>query len=196
MKLVLPLFLLVTIALSLGWFLREYTGTPAVKAVTVEVPSPPIVQEKVRIEKIEVLTPVFIDRIRYIERDVGTAVRIYDPVYTSLEDWQSVEELQDFLDSDDTDSHVILRSQTGGDISFTGQCEDFALQLRDRAAAIGKNLEVIAIDRTEFNKWKSYFGDKSLKNGDYHALNMAIIGNEIWYVEPQQDVCWHTMYLD
>jgi hypothetical protein len=184
------------VALAAGWLLGVTTQQPAVKAVTVEVPSPPIVQEKVRIEKVEVTTPVFIDRIRYIERDIGTAVTIYDPVYTSLEDWQSVEELRAFLDADDTESNVTIISQTGGQISFTGQCEDFALQLRARAAAIGKNLEIIAINSAELNKWKSYFGNKSLSNGDYHALNMAIIGNEIWYVEPQQDICWHAMYLD
>jgi hypothetical protein len=179
-KSILLVSIFVLVALAAGWLLGVTTQQPAVKAVTVEVPSPPIVQEKVRIEKVEVTTPV----------------SIYDPVYTSLEDWQSVEELRAFLDADDTESNVTIISQTGGQISFTGQCEDFALQLRARAAAIGKNLEIIAINSTELNKWKSYFGNKSLSNGDYHALNMAIIGNEIWYVEPQQDICWHAMYLD
>jgi hypothetical protein len=188
--------ILLTATLAAGWILGATTQAPQIKAVTVEVPAAPIIQEKVRIEKIEILTPVFIDRIRYIERDIGTAVRVYDQVYNDLEDWQSAAELKTFLDADDTDSNVIIRSQSGGSINFEGQCEDFALQLRERAAAIGKNLEIIAIDSTELNKWRAYFGNIIIAPGTYHALNMAIIGNEIWYIEPQKDVCWQALYLD
>jgi hypothetical protein len=187
---------LILALLAAGWILGVKTQSPDVKILTVEVPSTPIVQEKVRVEEIEVEKPVFIDRIRYIERDIGTAVRLIDYVYTDLADWESVGELQAFLDADDTDTDVIMTNRAGGVIEFNGQCEDYAIQLRARAAAIGKNLEVIAIDSTEYNKWLSYFGGSGITSGTYHALNMAIIGNEIWYVEPQKDLCWHALNLD
>ncbi len=187
---------LILALIAAGWILGVKTQQPDVKILTVEVPSPPIVQEEVRLEKIEVVKPVFIDRIRYIERDIGTAVKLLDFVYTDLADWESARELQAFLDADDTDTNVTMTNRAGGIIEFTGQCEDYAIQLRARAAAIGKNLEVIALDSTEYNKWLSYFGSSEITSGTYHALNMAIIGNEIWYVEPQKDVSWQALYLD
>jgi hypothetical protein len=130
--------------------------------------------------------PVYveIEKSIYVEREVEVPVM--------LKDWNSVEELEEFLANDDTEEHIILTAGSDGKINFDGQCEDFALQLRDRAMAINKYLSVIALHPEEYRKW---YG-KQLKSNEYHAICMARIGNEFWYIEPATDKHWLALYLD
>ncbi len=109
--------------------------------------------------------------------------------YVVLTDWESPEELQAFLAEDDSNRHVYLKAGTDGIIKFDGQCEDLSIQLRDRAMAKGKFLSVIVLHPTEYLKWYGV-------DGGYHAINMAIIGNEFWYIEPRTDKAWATLRLD
>ncbi len=109
-----------------------------------------------------------------------------------LTDWESVAELRQFLDMDETDTHVFLKADEAGVIKLTNQCEDLALQLRDRAMEQGKYLSVIALSPDEYLKW---YGEVR-PPGSYHAICMARIGNEFWYVDPSDDRHWLALYLD
>jgi len=109
-----------------------------------------------------------------------------------LDDWSSVEELEAFLEEDDTDRHVYLKAGSDGVVRFNNQCEDKAFQLRDRAEAIGKRLETEVLDRYEYYKWYKVW----LKKNRYHVINKALIGNEWWYIEPSSDRLWLGLYLD
>ena len=146
--------------------------------------------------------PEVVTRIKYINRYIEKPVyvEIEKPIYVErkvevpvmLKDWNSVGELEEFLAIDDTEGHIILIAGSDGKINFNAQCEDFALQLRDRAMAIDKYLSVIALPPEEYKKW---YG-KRLKSNEYHAICMARIGNEFWYVEPATDEYWLALYLD
>jgi hypothetical protein len=151
----------------------RYVETP----VYIEVEKPVLVDRPVEVAK-----PV------YIERKVEVPVEV--PVM--LRDWDSLEQLEDFLRDDDTDQRIILSADSQGNINFNGQCEDFALQLRDRAMAIGRYLSIQTLDSQEYAKW---YGQR-LKPNEYHAICMARIGNEFWYIEPQTDKHWLALYLD
>ncbi len=154
----------------------SHTVTRLVK-VEVEKPVPVVSQLKT----IEVIKPVYIENTIEVPYEV--------PV--KLKDWDSVEQLQDFLKNDDTDQRIILTTDSNGAVKFDGQCEDFALQLRDRAMAIGMYLSVQVLHPEEYRKWYP-----SATTDAYHAICMARIGNEFWYIEPSTDQCWLAMYLD
>jgi len=148
--------------------------------VYIEVDKPAPVEKPVYI--IEVEKPII------IEREVKVLVEV--PVI--LKDWNSVEELEEFLINDDTDKRVILSVDSEGKINFDNHCEDYALQLRDRAMDIGRHLSIAALHPEEYEKW---YGER-LTPGQYHAIAMARIGNEFWYIDPQTDEHWLALYLD
>ena len=144
----------------------------AVKTVSVEKP----------VRTIEVIQPI------YIEKKVPVPLEV--PVL--LKDWDSPEQLFEFLKNDDTDQSITFIADSRGLISLNGQCEDFALQLRDRAMAAGMYLSVVALPPQEYEKW---YG-QPVRADQYHAICMARIGNEFWYIEPTTDECWLALYLD
>ena len=109
------------------------------------------------------------------------------PHRQGLSDWDSVLELEVFLALDD--APLVLVADSTGKISFEGQCEDFAFQLRDRARLWGRNLDVEILTPQEF---RQYYG----RSGGYHAINKAVIGNEWWYVDKQENKLWHVLNLD
>ena len=130
------------------------------------------------------LTEYVAERVdHYVSYPIQAPVEVIKEVevFRELTDWDSVEELEAFLEQDDTDKRIVLKASSDGVIKFNGQCEDYALQLRDRAMAQGKYLSIIVLE---------------VKDNRYHALCMARIGNEFWYVEPKTDECWLGLYLD
>jgi len=115
--------------------------------------------------------------------------------YQKTTEFESLDELQVFLKTDNTDHHIVFKCGKDGKVSFNNQCEDYAIQLRNRAQTIGKHIEVIPIDYSEYRKWNSKFEVK-LRYGQYHMINMAIIGNDCYYIEPQTDNTWMALHLD
>jgi len=108
------------------------------------------------------------------------------------QDFTSLEELELFLEADDTDSHIFLTCGADGKVAFNNQCEDLAFQLRDRAEDIGKRLETEVLDRNEYYKWYRIW----LPKDTYHVIVKAVIGNDWYYIEPGTDKCWIGLYLD
>jgi hypothetical protein len=170
-----------------GYHVAENTE-PVVITQTEYVTLPPQVIEKPVYIEAEVIKEV--EKPVYLDREVIEEVEIEVPV--QLEDWESSDELKAFLAGDDTDKHIILSADENGVIKFNGQCEDFAFQLRDRAMAQGKYLSVISLNPHEYLKW---YG-KSVGSLEYHAICMARIGDELWYVEPSNDRYWLALHLD
>lgn len=105
------------------------------------------------------------------------------PHRQGLSDWDSLFELQCFLALDD--APLVL---TSGE-SFSGQCENYAFQLRDRAREWGRLLDVELLTPQEVVKYYH-------RRGGVHAINKAVIGNEWWFVEPQTGEVWNPYILD
>lgn len=129
-----------------------------------------------------------VDRPIYIEKEIEVPHEI--PVM--LKDWDTLEQLAEFLKNDDTDRRLILQADSNGTIALNGQCEDLALQLRDRAMAIGRYLSIQVLNPKEYEKWYGL----TVRPDIYHAICMARIGNEFWYIEPANDKHWLALYLD
>lgn len=99
-----------------------------------------------------------------------------------LHDWGNLAELRQFLKEDNTDSCVYARANEQGVIVFDSCCVDQAEHLRDEAAKIGRNLEVIPVTPKEYRR---IFG---ASKDEYHAVCMARIGDYFYAVEPDNDM--------
>ena len=155
-----------------------------------QVPEPTIEYvERVVIQEVEV--PVYIEKVVTVTETVEVIRGIVKEVPVRLTDWE-LDELRAFLEQDDTDSVVYLTPDKDGVFKFANRCEVFALQLIDRVAEQGKRLFFVPLHRMEYYKWYN----KTLKEGSYHAVCGAIIGNEFWYIEPSTDRCWHSLNLE
>ena len=108
-----------------------------------------------------------------------------------LKDWDSVLELECFLAMDDGEP-LVIRAGADGKVSFSGHCEDFAFQLRNRAMAWGKYLDVEIITQDEYY---DHFKER-LPSNVVHAINKAVIGNEFWFVDKTSGDIWHQYNLD
>ncbi len=120
---------------------------------------------------------------------VATAESAVEPI---LSDWTSIQELEAFLEQDDTDHYIYLIADKDGIVKFNGQCEDADMQLRNRAMQWGRFLSIEVLDTAEYQKW--YGGVLPYNNS--HAICSAITGNEIWFIEPSTDRHWLAWDLD
>ena len=109
-------------------------------------------------------------------------VYYYIEVPVELEDWESLSELEQFLEEDDTDSLITLKAGTDGEIKLGDYCVTQAEQLRDRAAQVGKNLEVVPLSPREYRR---IFLDRRT---EYHAVCMARVGHSYYLIETDNDV--------
>jgi len=120
------------------------------------------------------------DIIHYVDREVIKEVIVEKSI--ELGEFTSVAELRAWLDEDDTDEHVYLVAGEDGVLrpSDKYDCDDYALQLQSRAAKSGFVMSVTIIEKQ----------DKP------HMINLASIGNDIYYIEPQTDQVWFHSHKD
>ena len=118
--------------------------------------------------------------------------------YVPLKHFESVDELDKFLASDNTDlgleikQTVNLKADSTGRIVFGGDCEDYAAQLQRRAAVIGKLLDTENLTPAEY--YAVYH--KSIPENEKHRINKTDIGNCTYYIEPTTDNYWIAARLD
>jgi len=120
------------------------------------------------------------DIIHYVDRVVIKEVVVEKPV--ELREFTSLEELKTWLAEDDTDRYIHLFA---GEDSVCRQsdkydCDDYAYQLQRRAAKSGFLMSVTIIE----------------KQGKPHMINLTCIGNDIYYIEPQEDKVWFYCHKD
>ena len=109
-------------------------------------------------------------------------VYYYIEVPVELEDWESLDELKQFIKVDDSDHHVYLTANSDGEIKLYDFCVSQAEHLRDEAAKVGKNLEVQVLSPQEYRR---IFGSKLTY---FHAVCMARVDNLYFCIEVQNDI--------
>jgi hypothetical protein len=118
--------------------------------------------------------------------------------YVQLKPFVSVDELDKFLSSDNTNLGLEskqaknIQADSSGTVNFGGDCEDYAAQLQRRAAAIGKLLDTETLTPPEYY----LYYHKSIPENEKHRINKADIGNFSYYIEPQTDRYWIAEILD
>ena len=72
-------------------------------------------------------------------------------------------------------------------------CDDYAREMQSAALADGYIVSFQIIGRSEYN---ALFKNKLPSSQPLHAINLAIIGNDIHYIEPQTGEITFAMHLD
>ncbi len=172
-----PLFAVGALALSL--YLGNSTSQPAVAS---EVPS--AISPVVECRLVETRT------VQYVDRPVTVVERIerVEKVPMELRNYRGLEELKQWLAGVNTNRTTIYFQRP----DVTIDCDDFALALQLKALSDGYVMSFQIIEPSEYN---SLFGTKIPSNA-LHAINLAIIDNSAYYVEPQTGEIVFAAYLD
>jgi hypothetical protein len=107
-------------------------------------------------------------RIEYVSKPVPVQLRMF----------VSLTELQHWLLQRTTTTRNLYFVPQGGGI----HCADYALTLQAMAAEDGYMLSFQIIDPSTYNP---LFRQSQISTSVLHAINLAIVGNEAYYIEPQ-----------
>ncbi len=97
-------------------------------------------------------------------------------------EFSSKEELEKWLAIDDVDESIYTFIRADGTTGSSDKydCDDYALELQRRASKAGYLMSATIIE----------------KGDDLHMINLAMIGNNAYYIEPQTDEIWLYCNLD
>lgn len=110
--------------------------------------------------------------------EVVKEVEVIREVPLKLREFDSLQEVEDWLADDDLNTRVVLKADAAGLINLKGACDYIALELQRRALEQGYLMSTEIVQR----------GDT------LHMLNSVVVGNNIYYVEPQTDEVWLAAY--
>ncbi len=118
--------------------------------------------------------------IQYVDRPV-TVVEYIDRVErvpVELHNYNGLEELKQWLARVNTNTTTIYFKRP----DTTVDCDDFALALQHKALADGYLMSFQIIEPSRYN---SLFESGKMPPNTLHAINLAVIGNNAYYIEPQ-----------
>ena len=115
-------------------------------------------------------------------------VPVVKEVPVRLRYFRDTDELESFLKESDADHHAYIRATEEGIIDLRKyDCDDYAIALQNHAEDAGFRMNIQIV--------KNY----KMPNGRFvagHTLNSTIIGNKLYFIEPQTDDYWLEAYLD
>ncbi len=118
--------------------------------------------------------------VQYVEKPVTVVdyIERVKRVPVELRNFSDLEELKQWLVGVDVNTTTIY-FQSPND---TLDCDDYAIALQQKALADGYLISLEIIETNEYNR---YFKNNELPPNSLHAINLAIIGNDAYYIEPQ-----------
>lgn len=127
-----------------------------------------------------VLSEVIVEK--EVIRQIEIVREIIIEMPTHQREFASTGELDEWLAANKVSDNVYVWDTSDGDTksSLKYDCDDFALDLQEQASKDGYMMSVTIIE----------------KDGLPHMINLAVIGNEIYYIEPQTDEVWFYCYRD
>lgn len=121
------------------------------------------------------------------------SVEVIKRVPVKLRYFKGTDELEKFLEESDADYRVYIKASKDGIIDFRKyDCEDYAIALRNQAHAKGFHMSIQVV----WHYRRPDTGELVMRYQEGHALNSTIIGNEMYFIEPQTDEYWLASYLD
>ncbi len=134
------------------------------------------------VKEVEVVKEIVKKEIEYrdVVREVVKEVTVEKLI--AQREFSSKEELEKWLGQDDTDEYIFYWVDDKGVPRTSDQydCDDYALQLQQRASEDGFLMSVSIVQ----------------KPAGPHMINLATIGNDVLYIEPQTDEVWFYSHLD
>ena len=133
-----------------------------------------------------------IEKVEYkpVEKDILSSIETPRP----LRDFQDLEELEQWLGNievRDIAEGVTAKEVNQGIKSF--DCDDYALKLQEKALREGYIMSFEIIYPSEYN---NLFKQGQIPAGTIHAINLVIIGNEVYYIEPKTREIVFVAHLD
>jgi len=137
-----------------------------------------VIVEKEVVREVEVVKEVVEKEIEY--RDIVKEVMIEKPI--EQREFVSKEELENWLAEDDGETTIYFFITPDGTTGSSDKydCDDYALDLQQSALKDGFLMSATIIEK----------GDQ------LHMINLAVIGNDVYYIEPQTDEVWFYAYRD
>ena len=145
----------------------------------------PGVQLGVESRLVSTSTVCYVDRpvteIKYVDR--------VERVPAKLREYRDLDELKQWLAKTNTSVKTIYFNSPG----MTADCDDFALELQQRALEDGyvMSFQIIKSDR-----YNSLFKISKISPDTLHAINLVVIGNSAYYIEPQTGEIAFALHLD
>jgi molybdopterin converting factor small subunit len=128
--------------------------------------------------------------IEYIEETVieREYVDVIQQVETEISNFKTLDELKGWMNN--TYNQATIRFQQADTVI---DCDDYAFEMQREALKDGYIISFEIISVSEYNELFSY---QLPETGSLHAINLAIIGNSVYYIEPQTGETVHAAYLD
>lgn len=166
--------------LALFLYLGNATSQPALASVIPGAISPVVESQLVATHTVQ-----------YIDRPVTVVERIerVERIPVELRDYQNLEELRQWLAKADQNITTIYFQRP----EVTVDCDDFALALQQKALADGYVMSFQIITPVEYNR---LFQKAKIPAASLHAINLAVIGNDAYYIEPQTGEVVFAAHLD
>ena len=149
----------------------------------------------------EIQTKV-IDRVVHVPVEKVVKKEIYIPVekvvvehietYRPLCHFQDLDELERWLGKEVLFVGIDVVDEQTGKFIKRWECEDYAIRLQEKALRDGYIISFEIIHPSEYN---SLFKQK-IPYSSIHAINSVVIGNEIYYIEPQNHEIVFVAYID
>jgi len=172
---ILVAFAVPALAFYIGASVGQATFEPQTVLVTeTKVEYQPVVRTMV--EYVDRPVPV----VRYVER--------VEKVPIELRDFSDLEELKRWLEDKMNVTTIYFQLP-----STEVDCDDYALDMQHKALADGYIMSFEVIGRSEYN---ALFKAKLPDSQSLHAINSAIIGNDVYYIEPQTGEVAFVVHLD
>ena len=172
-KCFLPYVLLTLIALCSAVTLSMLSGASAELVRSDEEQNASIVEPTVESRLVARHTVEYVEKpvteVKYVERVMRMPAE--------YRNFETLEELRGWLALNAVSAGVYLQAP-GMEID----CDDYALELQRKALNDGFIISFEIIGRSEY---KNLFGAPLPTNSSLHAINLAIVGNGIYYIEPQ-----------
>ncbi|MFC1934514.1 hypothetical protein ACFLWC_07370 [Chloroflexota bacterium] len=169
--------LVVVTMLVVAFFIGTYVGRDAVKPQTVLV-----IETKTRYLTLE--KPV----VQYVDKPVVEYIERVEKAPVELRNFNDLDELKQWLGNKMDVTTIRLQSPAS-----EVDCDDYAREMQCKALADGYIVSFEVIGVREYN---ALFKTKLSHSQPLHAINLAIIGNDIYYIEPQTGEVAFVVYLD
>lgn len=138
----------------------------------------------------EIAIPSIIDTVIYLPVEIIVEKRIEVPQVLSR--FQSTDELEQWLEKRDIEIFFIAVNDELAEKN-PYDCDDYAINLQERAYRDGYLMSFEVIHPAEYN---ALFKESRIPAGSVHAINSVIIGNAIYYIEPQNNEIAFAIYID
>ncbi len=129
--------------------------------------------------------------VQYVEKLVTIVEYInrVERVPMELRNYNGLEELKQWLVEVNTNTTTIYFERP----DVTADCDDFALTLQRKALADGYMMSFQII---EPNRYNGLFESGKMSPNTLHAINLVVIGNNAYYIEPQTGEVVFAAQLD